>query len=538
MTDLISRAFSAICHLTIALAAGLGLAAQSPLTTLFASNNGGQVGGLVMFDLTVFTPITLTQIDVNSGVVAGTAGSLQVRLIPGSYQGNEHDPAAWTIVSTGNPLVTAPTDTPTPCTLATPVGLPAGNYGVMLVSDTWRHRYTNGSTSYATSELVIDLGAAQSVPFSGLFAPRIANINLHYQPGATAPAWVSSFGDGCGEPLGELTLAASGQPLLGTTVGLHGLFTGNAGWAANILSLSRLTAPWDLTVFGMPGCYLHVTTDVVQLVPTAIDGTATTTFAIPNIASLAGLPIYSQAAAFDSGHNPLGVTTSNAVELRVGAGSPLVPGVTDSLLIAPLSDLSQLVETSPGQLIPFDVFEFGQAAQPHTVTWSTSSPNVSVVPATTTFGFGDPARHTLHLQSNGALTTTESFSIFADVAGPVLSGRVTSDEPQIQQPQFPPPPCRVIETPLGGAGRVLDANVVLSSDKNGPNWVRRVAKTGPGSLRVALVAWWVNNGVVSWRIWVTDFTCTAGCALPLSCVGTVLQLPAAATTLSLSCNCQ
>ena len=57
---------------TMALIAA-AVSAQSPLTTTFASNNGGAVGGLVMFDLVVILPTTITQIDVNSSTAVTSA---------------------------------------------------------------------------------------------------------------------------------------------------------------------------------------------------------------------------------------------------------------------------------------------------------------------------------------------------------------------------------------------------------------------------------------------------------------------------------
>ena len=62
------------------------ISAQSPLTTTFANNNGGSVGGGVYFDLNVTAAggITITGLDLN---LTGT-GSVEVYTLPGTRLGN------------------------------------------------------------------------------------------------------------------------------------------------------------------------------------------------------------------------------------------------------------------------------------------------------------------------------------------------------------------------------------------------------------------------------------------------------------------
>ena len=60
------------------------LAAQSPLTTTFVSNNGGLTGGMIFFDLDVINPagITIKQLDINTQSITG---DLQVFTGPQNY---------------------------------------------------------------------------------------------------------------------------------------------------------------------------------------------------------------------------------------------------------------------------------------------------------------------------------------------------------------------------------------------------------------------------------------------------------------------
>ena len=48
--------------------------AQSPLNTFYAADRVGADGGQLFFDLQVLSPITITQIDVNTQSAAGTVG--------------------------------------------------------------------------------------------------------------------------------------------------------------------------------------------------------------------------------------------------------------------------------------------------------------------------------------------------------------------------------------------------------------------------------------------------------------------------------
>jgi len=211
-----------------ALALGLALCAQSPLTTTFADNNGGSVGGAVYFDLTAALPLTITGIDINLNSTTNAAGSIDVYMCPTSFAGNEANPAAWTLIGTGT-VTNVGRHNPSPVTLAAPIPIPPGTNGFAFAGIGHGFAYTNGNgtnQSYATAELQLAAGAACNVAFSGTpFNPRVVNTNLHYAIGSGNYATKTSFGDGCVESFASFyeTFASgidlNGQSLMAINTG-------------------------------------------------------------------------------------------------------------------------------------------------------------------------------------------------------------------------------------------------------------------------------------------------------------------------------
>ena len=174
-------------------------AAQSPLTTTFATNNAGSVGGNVYFDLTASVPLTIIGLDLDFTSGAGTAGSVEVYTCPATRVGNQTLTSAWTLVSTGT-ATAAGSSIPTAVAI-TPFALPVGTVGVALKAINLAHAYTNGTGSNQTAstlELTLAAGEASNVPFTApLFTPRVVNCNIHYAIGTGTTATVSSYGAGC-----------------------------------------------------------------------------------------------------------------------------------------------------------------------------------------------------------------------------------------------------------------------------------------------------------------------------------------------------
>lgn len=205
----------------LALAASLSTAlfAQSPITTLFASNNGGATGGCTYFNIDVLDPagITVFNVDLNCGQSAGdpigcsiwtAAGVAWDAVDPVSGLATHQDQTLWTQVAAGTG-VAAGTDSPSAVCLSATGGfyLAPGSYSMAVVMDAnTSHRYTNGdgtNQSYATAEVTMDLGGGANTPFgTGVFQPRVWNGSLFYNSGTTVGnclpnASTESFGTGC-----------------------------------------------------------------------------------------------------------------------------------------------------------------------------------------------------------------------------------------------------------------------------------------------------------------------------------------------------
>jgi V8-like Glu-specific endopeptidase len=156
------------------------------LSTIFASNNGGSVGGAVYFDLTVKgRPIRVNGMQLNTTSTFGTNFTLEVFTTPGTSVGKQSDPSAWTSRSTGSG-VSGHREAATRVTLNTPFQLDANtSYGIAIVLTDAAHAYTNGTgsnQSYSNAEIQLNLGSATNVPFSGTpFDPRVWNGTVMYE---------------------------------------------------------------------------------------------------------------------------------------------------------------------------------------------------------------------------------------------------------------------------------------------------------------------------------------------------------------------
>ncbi|MCC5787624.1 MAG: trypsin-like peptidase domain-containing protein [Phycisphaerales bacterium] len=158
----------------------------SGLTTLFDSNNGGSAGGAVYFDVGVNSyPIHVRTIELNTNADRSTEFDVEVYITPGTSEGNQTDPSAWTKVGEGRGLAFG-TDEPTRIVLHDDFVLdPDQTYGVAVVVDGVAHRYTNGDGEnefYNNSDMFIAAGSASNSPFSGsVFNDRVFNGSFGYR---------------------------------------------------------------------------------------------------------------------------------------------------------------------------------------------------------------------------------------------------------------------------------------------------------------------------------------------------------------------
>ena len=121
-----------------------------------------------------------------------------------------------------------------------------------------------------------------------------------------------------------MTLSASARPIESTTVDLvtNNIPAGTTVGAV-LISFTQVNPGIDLTNFGLaaPGCNAYI--DILNnaslgLFFPAGAASATTPFGIPN--GFSGQEVYAQAGLFAQVNtpNPLGVTTTNGVRLRLG----------------------------------------------------------------------------------------------------------------------------------------------------------------------------------------------------------------------------
>ncbi len=157
------------------------------------------------------------------------------------------------------------------------------------------------------------LGTAMSYDTDREVMVWIGNQTWEYGP--VSPASVVSLGVGCAGSLGVPTLqsVASSRPWLGDvfTVGVGNVSVPVLG----LLVVGFTSGTWDLTGFGMPGCVLRATPDVV--ITLAPNGTFA--LPIPNQVALLGAQLTDQALVFDPPANALGFSLSNAVIATIGA---------------------------------------------------------------------------------------------------------------------------------------------------------------------------------------------------------------------------
>jgi hypothetical protein len=114
-----------------------------------------------------------------------------------------------------------------------------------------------------------------------------------------------------------LSLDAPTRPVLGSTQTLVMRdLAPTARIAVFAVGLTRHDPGIDLAPLGMPGCRQFCSVEFSATAPIAT-GTATLSFAIPALPSLAGARVFASGLSVTPGANPLGILASNGIELRL-----------------------------------------------------------------------------------------------------------------------------------------------------------------------------------------------------------------------------
>jgi hypothetical protein len=131
-------------------------------------------------------------------------------------------------------------------------------------------------------------------------------------------ASVESFGSGCAGTNGVPTLSASGAPRLGDNWTLNiGNLNTSFNLATMVFGFAEVPGGLDLgPVLGMPGCFLHVTPDLLLTATSGVGGNASWSWT--PITGVVGDTIYAQALCLDPTVNAFGWTMSNALVMTLG----------------------------------------------------------------------------------------------------------------------------------------------------------------------------------------------------------------------------
>lgn len=135
------------------------------------------------------------------------------------------------------------------------------------------------------------------------------------------PAFYNSIGPGCPNPVGTSALLSATLPRLGQTMivnvtnvpaQLGLMITGTSGSSSTLGPL-----PFDLSVVGMPGCFLRSSLDLTDALFT-FGSTASWSLGIPNQTGILGLNFWQQAFVFSPGLNAFGGAMSNGAQFQIG----------------------------------------------------------------------------------------------------------------------------------------------------------------------------------------------------------------------------
>jgi len=211
-------------------------------------------------------------------------------------------------------------------------GRTVGDKTITTLSDTWEwhgkwteRERTNPVIARESHFMLWDPIRERSLAFSGAFTSgggdviKSFSLDSSFDYGPDRPAHVTDFGRGCASAQTAPRIEALTRPWIGESLQLSVtgvttstpllLFTGSSRTRWGSLKL-----PLDLTIAGMPGCFLNTSAELVMPVQAPVQ------YSLPNDRGLVGLRYFHQIAAIDAAANAVGLVLSAGVELQLGEG--------------------------------------------------------------------------------------------------------------------------------------------------------------------------------------------------------------------------
>ena len=187
-------------------------------------------------------------------------------------------------------------------------------FTVPLQASAWRVGTRTGPVA-TPAQLAAVLSSLTSVYLRAEFQNGVDLLDLD-NVAFTTTAAVTPFGSGCAGPTTTLALAATSQPVLGSTYTMQATTPVAASLGLFLHATTAIPGGVDLTFLGLLGCTLYVNLEVLS--PAAIvAGSFTNALPLPTDTAFLGLHLYSQAALL-APLNPFGMVTSNALDATLG----------------------------------------------------------------------------------------------------------------------------------------------------------------------------------------------------------------------------
>lgn len=270
-------------------------------------------GSTNFFDVDVANPlgVTVCSMHVHSAVPANSPLGVRVWQKTGTHVGFVTDPTPWRLVADLSVVSRGGGDR-TFVAFDPPLHFAFGLNGLAIEQiGTPGARYSNfgAPTTFTGTDFTLTTGLVQESPIFGQpppngtsaqFTPRVWNGALHFGTTQTdGAAGYGYIGAGCPGALGVPGNRSAAPPSIGST------FTATVDRLPFDIALFmvgnfRIVPAVDLAIIGFPGCPLHVTPDILEIIAGAPGSTtASISFAVPASVTLVGHNQFTQALAFD-----------------------------------------------------------------------------------------------------------------------------------------------------------------------------------------------------------------------------------------------